>query len=289
MTTPARPETAGRSAGRRVAVLGGGVMGEALVGAVLRSGVPAGEVVVAEKAPARAAEVAERHGVRATADLAEAVLGAGVVILAVKPQDVAAALAAAGPALEPTALVISVAAGLPLAFYEERLPTGTPVVRVMPNTPAVVGKGASGLAGGSAATPEHVARARELLAPTGLVVEVGEHHLDAVTAVSGSGPAYVFYLVDALAEAGVLLGLPRAQALELAVATFEGASALLADSGEHPVVLRERVSSPGGTTVAALRELDAHGVRAAVLAAAEAARDRSREIAAEAGGGASSR
>lgn len=273
----------------RVAVLGGGVMGSALLAAVLRAGVPASDVVVAEKAPERAAELAAQHSVTTTADLTEAVRGARTVLLALKPQDVAAALAAMTPVLGAGTLVVSVAAGLPLAFYEERLPAGTPVVRVMPNTPAVVGKGASGLAGGSAAGPEHVARARELLAATGLVVEVAERHLDAVTAISGSGPAYVFYLVDALAEAGVLLGLPRAQALELAVATFEGSSALLAQSGDHPVVLRERVSSPGGTTVAALRQLDAHGVRAAMLAAAEAARDRSRELAAEAGGGATPR
>lgn len=288
MTTPDVAGADGASgasgAPRRVAVLGGGVMGEALVGAVLRAGVRAADVVVAEKAQARADEVAARHGVTTTPSLPDAVRGADVVILAVKPQDVAGALAAVAPALDPDALVVSVAAGLPIAFYEDRLPAGTPVVRVMPNTPAVVGKGASGLAGGTAATREHLSRARALLAATGLVVEVPEHHLDAVTAVSGSGPAYVFYLVDALAEAGVLLGLPRAQALELAVATFEGSSALLAESGEHPVVLRERVSSPGGTTVAALRELDAHGVRAAVLAAAEAARDRSRQLAAEAGG-----
>lgn len=273
----------------RVAVLGGGVMGEALVGAVLRAGVPTGSVVVAEKAQARADEVAQRHGVGTTADVAAAAQGADVVVVAVKPQDVAAALAAVGPALTPGALVVSVAAGLPIAFYEARLPAGTPVVRVMPNTPAVVGKGASGLSAGSAATAGHVATARALLAATGLVVEVGEQHLDAVTAISGSGPAYVFYLVDALAEAGVLLGLPRAQALELAVATFEGASTMLSRTGEHPVVLRERVSSPGGTTVAALRELDAHAVRAAVLAAAEAARDRSRELAAEADRGAGRR
>lgn len=272
------------SAVGRVAVLGGGVMGEALVGAVLRAGVGASDVVVAEKAAARAREVADAHGVSTTPSVADAVAGADVVLVAVKPQDVAAALADAGPALAPGALVVTVAAGLPIAFYEARLPAGTPVVRVMPNTPAVVGKGASALAPGAAAGPDHVALARTLLAPTGLVLEVPERLLDAVTAVSGSGPAYVFYLVDALAEAGVLLGLPRAQALELAVATFEGASALLAASGEHPVVLRERVSSPGGTTVAALRELDAHGVRAAVLAAAEAARDRSRALAAEAEG-----
>lgn len=272
----------------RVAVLGGGVMGEALAGAALRAGVASADVVVAETSAARAREVADRLGVSTTAAVVDAVRGAVVVVVAVKPQDVAAALADAAPALAPGTPVVTVAAGLPIAFYEARLPGGTPVVRVMPNTPAVVGKGASGLAAGAAAGPGHVATARELLEPTGLVVEVPEAHLDAVTAVSGSGPAYVFYLVDALAEAGVLLGLPRDQALRLATATFEGAAALLTGSGEHPVVLRERVSSPGGTTVAALRELDAHGVRAAVLAAAEAARDRSREIAAEAGAGADS-
>src|SRR5665648_127777 len=202
-------------------------MGEALVVAMLRSGVAADAVIVAEKAGARAQALAATHGVRTTAAAAEAVAGADVVVVAVKPQDVAGVLAEIGPALADGALVVTVAAGL---------------------------------------------------------LNVPESQLDAVTAISGSGPAYVFYLVDALAEAGVLLGLPRAQALELAVATFRGAAALLTETGEHPVVLRERVSSPGGTTVAALQVLDAHGVRAAMMAAATAARDRSRELAAEADG-----
>lgn len=265
-----------------VAVLGGGVMGEALVVAVLRSGVVPDAVVVAEKAEARAADLTRAHGVRTTADPTAAVAGADVVVLAVKPQDIAAVLAVVGPALASGTLVVTVAAGLPLAFYEARLPEGTPVVRVMPNTPAVIGEGAGAMSGGTSATAEHLAQVGRLLAATGVLLQVPEDHLDAVTAISGSGPAYVFYLVDALAEAGVLLGLPRAQALELAIGTFRGSAALLTESGEHPVVLRERVSSPGGTTVAALRELDAHGVRAAILAAATAARDRSRQLAAEA-------
>jgi pyrroline-5-carboxylate reductase len=269
----------------RVAVLGGGVMGEAIVVAVLRSGVAADAVIVAEKAGARAQALAATHGVRTTGAAAEAVAGADVVVVAVKPQDVAGVLAEIGPALADGVLVVTVAAGLPLAFYEARLPAGTPVVRVMPNTPAVIGAGAGAMSGGSAATTRHLASAGDLLEATGVLLNVPESHLDAVTAISGSGPAYVFYLVDALAEAGVLLGLPRAQALELAVATFRGAAALLTETGEHPVVLRERVSSPGGTTVAALQVLDASGVRAAVLAAATAARDRSRELAAEADGG----
>lgn len=265
-----------------IAVLGGGVMGEAILTAILRAGLPATDLVVSEKVQRRAADLAGRHGVRIAASTADAVAGARVVVVALKPKDVAAALAEAGPALADTVLVVTVAAGLPLGFYESRLPPGTPVVRVMPNTPAVIGQGASAMSAGAAATPDHLDVVTTLLAPTGIVLTVPERDLDAVTAISGSGPAYVFYLVDALAEAGVLLGLGRDQALELAIATFRGSAALLTESGEHPVVLRERVSSPGGTTVAALRELDAHGVRAAMIAAALAARDRSRELATEA-------
>lgn len=269
------------SARRRVAVLGGGVMGEAVVSAVLRAGVDVDDVAVSEPSAARATALAERYGVRAADGAAKVTRSADVVVVALKPKDVAGVLEQVGPALREGAVVVSVAAGLPLSFYESRLPSGTAVVRVMPNTPAVVGQGAGALCAGAAAGAAQLELVEELLAPTGLLVRVEEKDMDAVTAISGSGPAYVFYLVDALAEAGVLLGLTRAQALQLATATFRGATALLDDTGEHPVVLRERVSSPGGTTVAALRELDAHGVRAAVLAAAEAARDRSRELAAE--------
>ncbi|WP_182112139.1 pyrroline-5-carboxylate reductase [Actinotalea sp. JY-7876] len=267
----------------RVAVLGGGVMGEAIVGAVLRAGVDVEDVAVSERYAARATELSERYGVRAADSAGKVASRADVVVVAVKPVDVEAALAEIGPRLRAGTVVVSVAAGLPISFYEERLPAGTPVVRVMPNTPATVGEGASGISAGTAATDDHLAVVERLLAATGLVLRVPERLLDAVTAISGSGPAYVFYLVDALAEAGVLLGLTRAQALELAVATFRGAATMLAETGEHPVVLRERVSSPGGTTVAGLRELDAHGARAAVLAAAQAAHDRSAAIARELG------
>ena len=278
MTGPTAPT------GRRVAVLGGGVMGEVVVAAALASGVDVDDVAVSEKSAARATELSQRYGVRSADGVARVTRSADVVVVAVKPGDVAGVLAEIGPALREGAVVATVAAGLPLSFYEERLPAGTPVVRVMPNTPAVVGQGAGALSPGAAATDEHLAVVEELLAATGLLLRVPEKDLDAVTAISGSGPAYVFYLVDALAEAGVLLGLSRAQSLQLATATFRGATALLEDSGDHPVVLRERVSSPGGTTVAGLRQLDAHGVRAGVIAAAEAARDRSREMAAELGG-----
>lgn len=265
----------------QVAVMGGGVMGEALLGALLTAGWSPEQVEVTEHATARADELARRYAVRTGASNADAAARADVVLVAVKPNVVGAVLDEIAPALRGGALVMSVAAGLPIAFYEQRLPAGTPVVRVMPNTPAVVGKGASAIAAGTHATEGHLVLVEKLLAATGLVVRVAEKDLDAVTAISGSGPAYAFYLVDAMAEAGVLLGLTRDLATRLAVATVEGAAALAAQSGDHPVVLRERVSSPGGTTVAAVAELDAHGVRAGVVAAARAAAERSRELGAQ--------
>lgn len=266
----------------RVLVVGGGVMGGTLVGALLAAGWSARDVEVVETDAARAEDLRRRHGVATSLLAARAAAAADVVVLAVKPDAVGDVLAELGPHLRGGVPVISVAAGVPLAFYEERLPAATPVVRVMPNTPAVVGKGAAAIAGGSSAGEKHLALTETILAPTGLVVRVAEKHLDAVTAISGSGPAYAFYLVDAMAEAGVLLGLPRDLATRLAAATIEGAAAMVTSTGEHPVVLRERVSSPGGTTVAAVRELDAHGVRAGVVAAAAAAARRSAELGAPA-------
>lgn len=265
----------------RVAVLGGGVMGETVVSALLAAGWSADDVDVTEQSAARATELARQFGVNASDTNPDTVRHAQVVVIALKPHVVGAVLDEVAGSVRPGTLVVSVAAGLPVAFYEQRLPEGTPVVRVMPNTPAVIGHGASAIAAGTHATDEHLALVERILGATGLVVRVAEKDLDAVTAISGSGPAYAFYVIDALAEAGVLLGLTRDLASQLAVATVEGAAALAQQTGEHPVVLRERVSSPGGTTVAGVRALDAHGVRAGILAAAEAARDRSRELAAE--------
>ncbi|HEY0119098.1 MAG TPA: pyrroline-5-carboxylate reductase [Cellulomonas sp.] len=262
----------------RVVVVGGGVMGGTLVAALLAAGWSARDLEVVETDESRAEALRRAHGVATSGSARDAAARADIVLLAVKPDVVGDVLAQIGPALRGGAPVISVAAGVPLAFYEERLPAATPVVRVMPNTPAVIGKGAAAIAAGSSAGETHLALTETILAPTGLVVRVAEKHLDAVTAISGSGPAYAFYLIDAMAEAGVLLGLPRDLATRLAAATVEGAAALVTTSGEHPVVLRERVSSPGGTTVAAVAELDAHGVRAGVVAAARAAAARSAEL-----------
>ncbi len=269
--------------GARIGVIGAGVMGRALIAAVLAGGWPADRIEACEPDAGRAEALAAELGIAVGTDNAAAARRADVVLLAVKPQVVGHVLAELAGAVGPGALVVSVAAGVPLAVYERALGPGVPVVRVMPNTPAVVGKGVSAVAPGRHATGEHLDLVERMLAATGLVVRVPEHDLDAVTAVSGSGPAYVFYLIDAMAEAGVLLGLTRELSTRLAVGTVEGSAALVARTGEHPVVLRERVSSPGGTTVAAVRQLDAHGVRAGVLAAAQAAYDRSRELGAELG------
>ncbi|MDQ1287480.1 MAG: pyrroline-5-carboxylate reductase [Actinomycetota bacterium] len=260
-----------------VAILGAGVMGETLLSGLLRAGRRPDDVVVAERRPDRAAEIAARHGVRVLGN-AEAASLADTVVLVVKPQDVEGVLAEIRDAVTPGTLVVSIAAGIPTAFVEQRLAGGVAVVRAMPNTPALVGEGMTAISPGACCLPEHTGRAEAMLAAMGAVLRVPEYQQDAVTAVSGSGPAYVFYVAEAMIEAGVLLGLPRATATELAVQTLLGAARMLKETGTHPTLLREQVSSPGGTTVAALRQLDDHGVRAAFVTAIEAARDRSQEL-----------
>jgi pyrroline-5-carboxylate reductase len=176
-------------------------------------------------------------------------------------------------------LVVSVAAGITTSFIEQRLAAGTPVVRVMSNTPVLVDEAMSAISAGAHAGEEHLTRTEALLSTVGKTIRVPESQQDAVTALSGSGPAYFFYLVEAMTDAGILLGLPRQVAHDLIVQTAIGAAVMLRDSGEHPVTLREAVTSPAGTTINAIRELENHRVRAALLAALEAARDRSRELA----------
>jgi len=260
-----------------IAILGGGVMGETLLSGLLRAGRAVDDVVITERRPPRAAELADRYGVKVLDNLT-AVAQAETVVTVVKPQDMSALLEEISGAVRPGALVVSIAAGITTAFVEQRLPAGTAVVRVMPNTPALVDEGMAAISAGSHCDAEHLARAEALLAATGKVVEVPEYHQDAVTAISGSGPAYIFYVVEAMIEAGVLLGLPRTTSTELVVQTLYGAATMLRETGTHPTVLREQVSSPAGTTMAALRQLDDHKVRAAFLTAMEAARDRSREL-----------
>jgi pyrroline-5-carboxylate reductase len=262
-----------------IALLGVGKLGEALLSGLLRSGRPAEQLLAAERYEARAAEIAERYGV-ATATPVEAVGRADVVLLAVKPQDMRTALREVASAVRPGTLVVSMAAGITTSLVEAELAAGTPVVRVMTNTPVFVDEAMSALSPGTHATEEHQVLVEDLLRPVGRVIRVPESQQDAVTALSGSGPAYFFYLVEAMTDAGILLGLPRAVAAELIVQTAVGSARMLRESDEHPVVLREAVMSPGGTTISAIRVMEDHGVRAAMLAALEAARDRSRELAA---------
>jgi pyrroline-5-carboxylate reductase len=262
-----------------VAILGAGVMGETLLSGLLRAGRRVDELLVGEKRRDRAAELTERYGVTVVSNL-EAAQKADTLVLVVKPQDMADLLAEIAPIVRVGQLVVSLAAGITTSFLESRLTDGVAVVRVMPNTPALVDEGMAAVSRGSHCDESHLAEAESLMASTGRVIQVPERQQDAVTAVSGSGPAYLFFVVEAMVEAGVHLGLPRAVASELVVQTVVGSAKLLRETGEHPTVLRERVTSPGGTTAAAIRELEDHKVRAAFLTALEAARDRSRALAA---------
>ncbi|RCV50743.1 pyrroline-5-carboxylate reductase, partial [Marinitenerispora sediminis] len=252
-----------------IAIIGAGRMGEALLAGLLRQGRSPSEVLVTEPRAPHAAELRQRYGVDVVG-AADAVARADTVLLAIKPQDMLALLDDLAPSLAADRLVISVAAGVTTAVIEKCLPGDVAVVRAMPNAPALVGAGMTAIAGGRHAAEEHLDRAEELLSSVGEVARVPERHLDAVTALSGSGPAYFYYVVESLVDAGVLLGLPRETAHRLAVQTATGAAAMLRD-GEHPVLLREAVTSPGGTTAAAVRELDRHGVRAALTDAVQAA------------------
>jgi pyrroline-5-carboxylate reductase len=265
-----------------VGVLGAGKLGEILVAGLLRGGWPADRLRAGVRRADRGGELAARHGIgTGTADQVAAV--ADVVVVTVKPQDAAGLLTQIAPALPPGRLVVSVVAGLGSAFVADRLPPGTRVVRVMTNTPARIAQGMSAISAGANATQADLDTVEQLLEPLGRTVRVPESQQDAVTALSGSGPAYFFYLVEAMTDAGILLGLPRQLAHDLIVQTAVGSALLLRESGEHPVTLREAVTSPAGTTISAIRELETHGVRAAMLAALEAARDRARQIAADLG------
>jgi pyrroline-5-carboxylate reductase len=263
-----------------VALLGGGVMGESILRGLLAAGTDPGDVVLVERRADRARELADAYGVAAV-DPAEAAEQADVLLLAVKPQDVAAALTEVAAHVRPGSVVVSVAAGISTYRLEGLLPAGTAVVRAMPNTPALVGAGLTAVCAGAHAGDEHLSRAERLLGAVGQVVLVAEHQMDAVTAVSGSGPAYVFLVVEALVEAGVRAGLPRDLSTRLVVGTLRGSAAMLTETGEHPAVLRERVTSPGGTTAAALHVLEQRGLRAAFLDAVLANRDRARELGGE--------
>ncbi|MBA0045979.1 pyrroline-5-carboxylate reductase [Mycobacterium sp. NPDC050853] len=288
----------------RIAVIGGGNIGEALISGLLRAGRQAKDIVVSEKVPARAKALAEAYSIRVST-VADAVEGADFIVVAVKPSDVesatteiAAALAkldAEGDARETEQVLVSVAAGVSASFFESKLAAGSPVIRVMPNAPMLVGAGVSALAKGRFANDEQLSAVSELLESVGTVITVAESQMDTVTALSGSGPAYFFLLVEALVDAGVASGLTRPVATDLVVQTMAGSAAMLLERAETDenrapglqtrtevdttaAELRATITSPGGTTAAALRELERGGLRASVYAAVDAAKTRSEQL-----------
>lgn len=263
-----------------VAVIGAGKIGEVLLSGLVKAGWPVERLIATARRPERAAELSARYGVRVLEN-GPAVQAADVVAIAVKPQDAGVLMAEIGPGIPSDKLVVSLCAGLPTSFFAKYLGEGVPVVRVMTNTPALVDEAMTAISAGAHASAAHLALAEEMFKPLGRTIRLPESQQDAVTALSGSGPAYFYYLVEAMTDAGILLGLPRQVAHDLIVQTAIGSAIMLRDSGEHPVKLREAVTSPAGTTISAIRELENHGVRAALLAALEAARDRARELAAQ--------
>jgi pyrroline-5-carboxylate reductase len=266
---------------RRVAVLGAGTLGEALIAGLISGGWRGpDEIVATGRREERVNELREKLGVEATLSNADAVADAALIVIAVKPQDFDVLLEEIAPVVSPDQTVLSVAAAIPTTAIEERLSKGVPVVRAMPNAPAIVHEGIAGMCAGANADEPHLALAEEALLHLGAVVRVPEPYMDAVTAVSGSGPAYFALLAEAMIEAGILLGLGRDVSTQLVVQTMLGSAKLLRDEQMHPVELRERVTSPGGTTIRAVRELEQAGVRAAFLNAIQAAMERSRELAA---------
>jgi len=262
----------------RIGILGGGNMGSALVKGLIDSGTARAEqVTVAEKLPAQAAKLKEGLGVGVVDSPAN--LGPmDLLIVAVKPKDVANALTAVREGLAPSSLVVSIAAGVKLAALAEHLPQGQPLVRAMPNTPALVGKGVAAICAGEHTPPAALETARQVFAAVGQVVVVTENLMDVVTGLSASGPAYVFLIIEALADAGVLMGLDRASALTLAAGTVAGAAELMIQTGQHPALLKDMVTSPGGTTIAGLRVLENAGVRGVLMEAVAAATRRSQEL-----------
>jgi pyrroline-5-carboxylate reductase len=260
--------------GSRIGFIGGGNIAEALIRGLLQSGTVGNDAVRAsDPSDVRREQLGRAHAIGAHADNREVAAWAEVLVLAVKPQAMAAALASLAGF---EALVITVAAGVPTTTIEAALPAR--VVRAMPNTPALVGAGATAIAKGSRATDADLELAAALFASVGRVVRVSESALDAVTGLSGSGPAYVMVLIEALADGGVAMGLPRDVALTLAAQTVYGSAKLQLDTGEHPAALKDRVASPGGTTIAGLSRLEAEGFRGAVIAAVEAATVRAHEL-----------
>ncbi len=265
--------------GKKIAIIGGGKMGEVLTRGIISGEIlPPSDVTVTDIVPARLEHLKSEHKVQVTSDNRKAAKDADILILAVKPQNMSEVLRELSPVIDKNKLVISIAAGIPIGFIQEHLKKGMRIVRVMPNTPALIREGAAALAAGENATEEDLQTARSIFDAVGVTVIVKEDLMDVVTGLSGSGPAYVFIIIDALSDAGVLMGLPRDIAQKLAAQTLLGAAKLYLATGKHPGELRDMVTSPGGTTIAGIKEMEQRGLRGALIAAVEAATLRSKEL-----------
>jgi pyrroline-5-carboxylate reductase len=265
--------------GKRIGIVGGGKMGGALIGGMISRGLaPAPSMTVADTDEGRLAELVGTYGVKVTTDNQEAVRNADLIILSIKPQNMAEVVSGLAGAVSPDALVISIAAGIATSFIEEHLGGRFHVVRVMPNLPAVIGEGAAALCCGAFATDTDLKLTRHIFAAVGITVDVKESLMDAVTGLSGSGPGYAFLILEALTDAGVRMGLSREVSLALSAQSLLGAAKLCL-LGEHPPAeLRQMVTSPGGTTLAGLKVLEEMKLQTALISAVEAATRRSAEL-----------
>lgn len=263
-----------------LAVLGAGNIGRAIIGGLLRGGdLAPGRITATRRSTPALAELEERMpGIFTTADNVDAVQGASVVIVSVKPQNAQALLAEVAPHIATGTLVLSTLAGVTTAALADALGQALPIVRAMPNTPALVDLGATAISAGAHAHESHVALAREVFEAVGIVEEVPENLMDAVTGLSGSGPAYVFMVIEALTDAGVKQGLPRTVARRLSMQTVLGAAQLAIETGEHPAILRDQVTTPGGTTITAVAELEKQGLRSMFIDTVAMATERSRQL-----------
>jgi pyrroline-5-carboxylate reductase len=265
--------------GKRVGFLGAGNIGDAMIKGLLQSGlVPAGAIHTSDARPDRLAQIVKQYGIQSAADNLALVRASDVIVLAVKPQIIATVLKEIAPAVDDTKLVVSVAAGVATSTLRANLPRARRLIRVMPNTPALVLEGATAIARAEGLDPGDLETAQELFGAVGRVVVLDEDALDAVTGLSGSGPAYVAIVIEALADGGVKMGLDRATAMTLAAQTVLGAAKLIIDTGMHPGQVKDMVASPGGTTIAGIAALEEGGVRRTFISAVERATLRSREL-----------